>query len=155
MIDAEGERIIRDFPLGIVATVSPDGLPAASPKGTFLVLDENTIAYGDIRSPGTRRNLEANPAVEVVFVDPFRRKGIRVLGRAMILNEDSEAFLGLIPRWFSVWENLAVRISSLVVIGVGRVSPLSTPPYDEGVTEEEMIDLYRHKFAQIYPDPES
>lgn len=155
MIDADAERIIRDFPLGVVATVSPDGLPSASPKGTFLMLDETTIAYGDIRSPGTRRNLEENPTVEVVFIDPFRRKGIRVLGRAVILHEDSEEFMGLIPRWFSVWEDLALRISSLVVIGVGRVLPLSTPPYDNGATEEEMIALYRQKYADIYPEHET
>jgi len=152
MIDAEAERIIRDFPLGIVATVSPDGLPSASPKGTFLMLDDTTIAYGDIRSPGTRRNLEQNSALEVVFIDPFLRKGVRILGRAVILDEDSEEFLGLIPRWFSVWENLALRISSLVVIGVGRVLPLSTPPYDDGATEEEMIALYQQKYAAIYPE---
>ncbi len=154
MINAEAERIIRDFPLGIVATVTPDGLPAASPKGTFLVLDDSTIAYGDIRSPGTRRNIEVNPAVEVVFVDTFRRKGVRLLGRAVILDEDSEGFLGLIPRWFSVWEDLALRISALVVIGVSRVQPLATPPYDDGATEEEMIDLYRQKYAALYPEQE-
>ncbi|MYK30737.1 MAG: pyridoxamine 5'-phosphate oxidase family protein, partial [Boseongicola sp. SB0670_bin_30] len=36
MLDAEAQRIIREFPLGVVATVTPDGEPAASPKGTFL-----------------------------------------------------------------------------------------------------------------------
>lgn len=155
MIDDDAKRIIRNFPLGVVATVTPAGLPAASPKGTFLVLDDNTIAYGDIRSPGTRANLEENANVEVVFVDPFRRKGVRIRGRAMVLDEDTEAFLGLIPRWFSIWETLAVRINALVVIGADRVLPLSTPPYDDGATEDEMIALYRAKYAAIYPEKDA
>ena len=151
MIDAEAERIIRDFPLGVVATITAEGLPAASPKGTFLVLDETTIAYGDIRSPGTRRNLETNPDCEVVFVDPFRRKGVRVRGRAKVLDESSEQFLALSPWWIRTWDDLALRISALVVIGVDRVLPLATPPYDDGASEDDMIALYQEKYAALYP----
>ncbi|MEM7616810.1 MAG: DapH/DapD/GlmU-related protein, partial [Pseudomonadota bacterium] len=36
------------FPLGFVATVTADGRPHLSPKGTFLVLDDSTIAFGEI-----------------------------------------------------------------------------------------------------------
>jgi len=41
--------------------------------GTFVVLDDRTIAFGEIRSPGTIRNLRANPRIEVNFVDVFVR----------------------------------------------------------------------------------
>ena len=154
MINAEAERIIRDFPLGIIATLTPEGFPAASPKGTFLMLDETTIAYGDIRSPGTRRNLMENADCEVVFVDPFLRKGVRLRGRAKVLDEDSAEYLALIPWWVQKWGDLATRITSLVVIGVDRALPLATPPYDDGMTEEEMIALYQAKYAEIYPKAE-
>lgn len=153
MIDDEARRIIRDFSLGIIASVTPDGAPAASPKGTFLVVDDTTIAYGDIRSPGTGTNLAHDSRCEVVFVDPFRRKGVRVRGRARILAHGTERFQELIGRWHETWGALAERISSLVIIEVDRVLPLSTPPYDDGATEEEMIALYRDKYDALYPAP--
>ena len=151
MIDADAKRLIRDFSLGIIATSGPDGAPAASPKGTFLVVDDTSIAFGDIRSPGTGANLARDDRCEVVFVDPFRRKGVRLRGQAKIHARDSEKFRELIGRWHETWGALADRIRSLVVIDVSRVLPLSTPPYDDGVTEEEMIALYREKYAAIYP----
>ena len=151
MIDDAAQKIIREFPLGIIATVGPDGAAAASPKGTFLMVDDTSIAYGDIRSPGTGANLDRDNRCEVVFVDPFRRKGVRVRGQATVHDRDTEAFQGLIGRWHDTWGALADRIRSLVVIDVGRVLPLSTPPYDDGATEEEMIALYREKYAAIYP----
>ncbi|MGI9394598.1 MAG: pyridoxamine 5'-phosphate oxidase family protein [Boseongicola sp.] len=151
MIDDEARRIIRDFSLGIIASVTPDGTPAASPKGTFLVLDDATIAYGDIRSPATRANLVADNRCEVVFVDPFRRKGVRVRGHATIHDKGSEQFQELISRWYDTWGALADRVTALVIIDVNRVRPLATPPYDNGVTEEEMIALYRDKYDAIYP----
>lgn len=151
MIGAEAQRIIREFPLGVVASVTPDGVPAASPKGTFLVLDETTIAYGDIRSPGTRANLAASPRAEVVFVDPFRRKGVRIAGEVEIVAKSDAAFPDLIPCWRKAWGDLAERITALVLIRAIRVLPLATPPYDDGATEAEMIALYKTKYAELYP----
>ena len=54
-----------------MATVTPEGRPAVSPKGTFLVLDDETIAFGHIRSPGTLANLARRPEAEVNFVDQW------------------------------------------------------------------------------------
>jgi len=71
--------------LGFVATTSPDGAPNVSPKSTFFVVDDNTIAFGEIRSPGTIRNLRANPRIEIIFVDPFVRKGYRFAGTAGVV----------------------------------------------------------------------
>jgi uncharacterized protein len=42
------------------------------------VVDDQTIAFGEIRSPGTIRNLRTNSRIEINFVDPFVRKGSRV-----------------------------------------------------------------------------
>ncbi len=151
VINDEAKRIIRDFSLGIIATVTADGSPAASPKGTFLVIDETTIAYGDIRSPGTRANLEADTRCEVVFVDPFRRKGFRLRGNAMAHVKGSDRFQKLIGQRHDTWGALADRVTALVIIDIDRVLPLATPPYDDGVTEDEMIALYRDKYAAIYP----
>jgi hypothetical protein len=40
-----------------------------------------------------------------------------------------------------------------VLIHVDQASPLSTPPYDAGVTEDEMIEIYRGKYARMFPAP--
>ncbi len=151
MITEETRRIIRDFPLGIIATITPDGRPAASPKGTFLVLDDMTLAYGDIRSPGTRNNLRKTAMAEVVFIDHFRRKGVRITGSTEIVEVESGQFLALHPRWVDTWGDLAKRIRALVLIHVDGVKPVTTPPYDDGATEAEMIDLYKKKYAELYP----
>ena len=70
MLIPDMKRIIEEQLLGFVATSAPDGTPNVSPKATFFVVDDHTIAFGDIRSPGTIRNLRTNPRIEVNFVDP-------------------------------------------------------------------------------------
>ena len=152
MITVEARRIIRDFPLGVVASITPDGRPAASPKGTFLVLDDTTIAYGDIRSPGTRRNLQKTPMAEVVFVDTFRRKGVRLSGNTEVIEAESVRFNSLKSEWTAVWGDLANRIRAFVLIHVDRALPITTPPYDDGATEEDMIAMYRAKYAEMFPE---
>ena len=151
MLTAPMKDLIAAFPLGFVATVTPDGAPAVSPKGTFLVLDDDTVAFGDIRSPGTRRNLTANPAIEVNFIDPFKRKAVRVAGTAVLHPKGSEWFNVQHPIWLDVFGRLATRINSLVAIKIHSASEIWTPPYDDGATEAEMIATYKAKFGALYP----
>jgi hypothetical protein len=145
------KMLIATFPLGFVATVTPNGTPAVSPKGTFLVLDDQTLAYSDIRSPGTRRNLKANPAVEVNFVDPFRRVAVRAAGSATVHPKGSDWFAAQHPLWMDGFGDLAKRIGNLVEIKLTAASMIWTPPYDDGATEDAMIAHYKTKFAEIYP----
>ena len=91
------EQVVREQRLGFVATVNADGTPNLSPKGTFAVVDAATIAFAEIRSPGTLCNLAANPAVEVNFVDSFTRRGCRVFGTARIVRRGAAGFDGLLP----------------------------------------------------------
>ena len=148
-LTAPMKDLIATFPLGFVASVTLQGGPAVSPKGTFLILDDHTIAYGDIRSPGTRRNLAANPAVEVNFIDPFRRKAVRVAGTASICPKDGDRYAQMHPRWLDVFGDLAKRISAFVVIDIHSASEIWTPPYDDGVTEDAMIATYKEKYGAL------
>ena len=150
-IPEQAKDLIRDFSLGFVASIDEAGHPAVSPKGTFLVLDDETIAFGEIRSPGTLKNLQKLPQTEVNFIDPFKRKAIRIAGPIRMVERGNEEFSGLIGRWHDVWGDLANRVNTLVIIKADRVKPVSTPPYDDGATEEEMIATYKAKFAEIYP----
>ena len=145
------KSLIATFPLGFVATVRPDGRPAVSPKGTFLILDDQRLAFGDIRSPGTRRNLEHAPTVEVNFIDPFKRQAVRVAGEATLHPKGSDWFNEMHPRWVEGFGELAQRIGTLVEINLTSASEIWTPPYDDGATEEEMIAAYKDRFAKVYP----
>ena len=144
------KALIARFPLGFVATVTPDGWPAVSPKGTFLVLDDDTIGFGEIRSPGTMRNLAQLAQTEVNFIDQWTRKGIRVRGTTRVVTSGVE-FDALIGKWRAVWGDLVERINALVLIRAEHVKPMTTPPYDDGVSEADMIALYKQKFSEIYP----
>jgi len=73
-LNAFAKQIIERFPLGFVATVTEDGMPSLSPKGTFFVLDDETIAFGEIRSPNTMKNLAHQAKAEVNFIDIWLRK---------------------------------------------------------------------------------
>src|SRR5215471_4391910 len=97
MLTPDMKRIIEEQRLGFVATAAPDGTPNVSPKGTFVVLDDRTIAFGEIRSPGTMRNLKANLRIEVNFVDAFVRKRYRIAGIATVVERGEARFEILLP----------------------------------------------------------
>jgi hypothetical protein len=150
-LSASAIQTIEMWRLGFVATVSAGGLPCVSPKGTFVVLDDHTIAFGEIRSPQTLTNLTNNPELEVNFVDQFTRKGVRIRGRAGFIRRGSDEYGALIGQWLDLWGALANRINVIVKIPVDAAKPLTTPPYDDGATEAEMIALYKQKFSEMYP----
>lgn len=151
MLNDFAKGIIERFPLGYVATVTRDGLPSLSPKGTFFVLDDETIAFAEIRSPKTLENLKHQSKVEVNFVDVFLRKGIRVFGNASIIEKGSTEFDRLFPKWETAFPSLAPRINLIVSISTETVKPLVTPPYDDGISEEEMVATYVEKYREMYP----
>ncbi|MBX3505446.1 MAG: pyridoxamine 5'-phosphate oxidase family protein [Parvibaculum sp.] len=72
--------MIEETGIAYVATVNPDGSPNLSPKGTLKVIGESALAFADIASPGTMRNLAQNPAIEINVLDPFLRRGYRFRG---------------------------------------------------------------------------
>ncbi len=86
------KRVIEEQRLGFVATVCDDGTPNLSPKGTMVVLDDDNIMFGEIRSPITVHNIQANPAMEINVVDPIARTGYRFKGRASIIEGGSFEF---------------------------------------------------------------
>ncbi len=150
MISGDARQLIEQFPLGFVATVTSQGLPSVSPKGTFLILDDKTLAFAEIRSPQTMANLQHLRVLEVNFADIWKRKSVRVFGPADIADKGTEAFETLIPLWQAAFPSLVSRINAIVRITAERVRLITTPPYDDGATEEEMIALYRAKFREIY-----
>ena len=94
------KSVVRAQRLGYVATVSAEGLPNVSPKGSVAVWDDDHLVFADVESPHTIRNLETNPHIEVNVVDPTLRKGFRFSGTAEVLRagdqylEDPRALQG-------------------------------------------------------------
>jgi hypothetical protein len=142
------KRTIQEQRLGFVATIGPDGAPSLSPKGTFIVLDDDTLAFGDIRSPGTLRNLAADPRVEVNFIDPFVRKGYRFAGTARVVRRGEGPFEALLDRLRS---SFASRVRSIVTITVTRALPLTSPAYDAGQSESDLRRAWTARFRALQP----
>src|SRR4029077_9831159 len=113
MLTPDMKRIIEEQLLGFVATTAPDGTPNVSPKATFFVVDDQTIAFGDVRSPGTIRNLRTNPRIEITFVDPFVRKGFRFAGTAIVAERGTEAFETLLVHYRGT---LAPRLRAILAV---------------------------------------
>ena len=136
MLTPDMKRVVREQPLGYVATATADGMPNVSPKGTFFVVDDATIAFAEIRSPATVRNLKANPRIEVNFIDPFVRKGYRFAGTAKIIERGEGSFDELLKLSGS---SLAPRVRAIVLISVAKALPLVSPAYDDGTATEDNI----------------
>lgn len=146
MLTDELKAIITAYPLGFVASVNADGTPNLSPKGTFVVLDDEHLGFGHIRSPRTMANLARQPTVEINFLDVLARKAARVSGICEILEKGGPGFDALYPA-FESWGEYAKIMKALVRVRITRASLVLSPAYDLGHTEEELRATYRAKFT--------
>ena len=137
MLTAQMKTLIRSFSAGSVATVTPEGLPRVSPKATFVILDDQTLAFGNIRSPGTLANLRANPAVEVCFTDVLHRRALRVTGRAEIVRK-GDADADLRGAFDAAWADYVPHMSAFVRIDLSAAEIITSPAYDIGLEEAEL-----------------
>lgn len=137
MLTEEMQELIRNHTAGMVATVDGAGRPKVSPKATFVIIDEKTLVYGDIRSPGTAANLRARPDVEVCFIDVLTRRAVRVTGKGALVShaDATEAMQAAISAKWSDYED---RMRGLVRIDVEAAEIILSPAYDRGDTAEEL-----------------
>ena len=126
--------------LGYVATISNDGTPNLSPKGTIAVIDESTMVFADIRSPQTMQNLQENPSIEINVVDPFQRSGYRFKGDGKIINDGLE-FDKILDYYTKA--GVKSKINSVVLVDVKSMSEVKSPSYDLGVTKDELISKWK------------
>jgi len=147
------KRVVREVGLGFHATVSEDGSPNLSPKGTTGVWDDDHLFFADIRSPQTVANIRRGSLVEVNVVDAFVRKGYRFKGPAVIYDRATDGFAAGIERLRE--EGFATpqdRINAIVVIDVQHASPLVSPAYDDGKRDEtEVTRSWQQRYARLHP----
>ena len=137
MLTDEMKKLITDHRAGMVASINDDGMPSVSPKATFVILDERTIAFGNIRSPGTLANIRQRPAVEVCFIDVVLRRAVRVTGAATI-HAKATAADQLAAAFEAEWSAYLPHISAFVTIDVSGAELILSPAYDIGLTEGEL-----------------
>ena len=143
-ISEEIKNFVNPQKLGYVATVSNDGTPNLSPKGTIIVMNESTLVFADIRSPQTIQNLQNNPSVEINVVDPFQRLGYRFKGECKIINEGPE-FDKILDYYINA--GIKSKINSVVIVDVESMSEVTSPSYDLGVTKDELVSKWKKYYS--------
>ena len=147
MLDDAMKRLITTHRAGMVATVNDDGTPAVSPKATFVIVDDATLAFGNIRSPGTLANIRKRPAVEINFIDVLTRKVVRVAGTARIVAK-AAAGEALAQAMQADWAEYLDHMSSYVEIAIARAELILSPAYDLGYTESELRQANLEKLTR-------
>ena len=142
--DNELKKLVNFQKLGYVATVSSDGTPNLSPKGTIAILDDSRLVFANIRSPKTIENLTNNPSIEINVIDPFSRMGYRFKGLANILSngEDFENIL-----YYFKQKGIKSTISHIVVIDVTSFSEITSPSYDLGLKKDDLIKKWKQYYG--------
>ena len=141
--NAEIKNLVNFQKLGYVATVSPDGTPNLSPKGTIAILDDSRLVFANIRSPKTIENLTKNPSIEINVIDPFSRLGYRFKGLAKILS-DGEDFENILD--YFKQKGIKSSISHIVVVDVTSFSEITSPSYDLGLTKDDLVKKWKQYY---------
>lgn len=151
VIDEDMRAIVEGQRLCYAATVTAEGRPSLSPKGTIRVWDDRHLFFLDIASPRTRANLERDPWIEIVVVDPLSRRGYRFLGRAT-LHRDGDIYEAATNR-IAEDEGTSYPAECVVLIEVERALPVTSPGYAHVDGEREMRTLWkarRHELEQAF-----
>ena len=136
MIDEDMREVIQCQRLCFAATVTPDGLPNLSPKGTIRVWDESHLFFLDIASPRTVANLHRNPWIELNVVDPLSRRGYRFLGTATVHTADS-VFRKALNLVFAD-QSPQYPVNAAVLVRVTSARALESPAYAHANDELEL-----------------
>ena len=146
VITSEIQNFLDLQKLGYVATVSSDGKPNISPKGTIIAWSSTVIAFADIRSPDTMLNLQKNPFVEINVIDPLSRKGYLFSGTAKII-KDTPLYDDILIHYRN--NGIQSPINSIVIVDVSSVSIVTSPLYDLGKTEDEIKLKWKKYFSDL------
>ena len=146
VITSEIKNFLDVQKLGYVATVSSDGKPNISPKGTIIAWSSTVLAFADIRSPDTMMNLQNNPFIEINVIDPLSRKGYLFSGTAKII-KDTPLYDDIITHYRN--NGIQSAINSIVIVDVSSVSIVTSPLYDLGKTEDEIKLKWKKYFSNL------
>jgi len=141
--DDEVRNFVNFQKLGYVATVSPDGSPNLSPKGTITILDDSRLVFANISSPRTVENLIKNPSIEINVIDPFSRMGYRFKGIANILS-DGDDFKKILDYFEK--KGIKSKIYDIIVVDVQSFSDVKSPSYDLGLKKDDLVKKWKQYY---------
>ena len=146
VISSEIKSFLNSQKLGYVATVSSDGKPNISPKGTIISWTSDILAFANIRSPDTMSNLKINSAMEINVIDPLSRKGYLFIGTGKIIKNSP-----LFDEIVTYYRNSGIQspINSVVLVTVSSVSEVTSPLYDLGKSESEIKLRWKKYFNDL------
>jgi len=118
------ERFDKEYNgvVGVLATLTVDGNPNASPKH-FRIRDEKHIEFTDVFSQTLGEVLKKTPRVSIVFFDPQTVIGFRLRGKASL-----ETFGPLFNHAASQLENMGFKPKALVNIEIDEIQSLNFGP---------------------------
>jgi hypothetical protein len=148
LITPDMRAVIEVAQLCFAATVTRDGRPNVSPKGTIRVWDDEHLFFLDIASPKTRTNLEHSPALELNVVDQLSRRGYRFAGSATLHRVGTEVYDEAVRRVYGD-VTPASRPASVVLLAVERAAPVLSPAYWRGLDEHEIRAQWRERRAAL------
>jgi predicted pyridoxine 5'-phosphate oxidase superfamily flavin-nucleotide-binding protein len=148
MLTPDMRAVIQAAHLCFAATVTPDGRPNVSPKGTIRVWDDTHLFFLDLASPGTRANLAHAPWLELNVVDQLSRRGYRFAGRATLHRAGSTVYDEGVGRIYG--ETVpSSRPSAVVMLAVEQAAPVLSPAYWRGLDEHEIRAQWRARRAAL------
>ena len=148
MLTTDMRAVIEAAHLCFAATVTPDGMPNVSPKGTIGVWDDVRLFFLDIASPGTRANLAHHPWMEVNVVDQLSRRGYRFAGRATLYDAQSAEYAEAVRRVYRDGPPASGPVG-VVLLTVERAAPLLSPAYWRGNDETVIRAQWRERRAAL------
>jgi uncharacterized protein len=152
ILTAEMKAAVDDIRLCFVATASSDGMPNVSPKGSLTVWDDDHLAFANIASPRTMKNIRENPKLEINTIDQIARRGFRFKGTGEIF-ESGDVFDHVAN---DIWkrEGRDVPIHAVVKVRVLEAYEVLSPAYwlRKGITVDEVRQVWASRFGyQILP----
>jgi hypothetical protein len=154
MLTPDMRAVIEAARLCFVATVTPDGRPNLSPKGTIRAWDDTHLFFLDIASPGTRANLEHSPWIEVNVVDQLSRRGYRFFGKATLHFPPDDIYEEALQRIYADGPRVYPSTAA-VLLELERVLPLFSPAYYAGDSEANLRATWKDRRAELDRDFEA
>ena len=109
----------------LVATASKEGWPNVGPKGSVTIVDDSTLAFGELVGQQTYVNLKENPKVAIVVVDYKQRAGYRFAGTAQLETSGPlyDKFAGLFEKMKLPRPVAAVKVNIEAIYDVSVKNP--------------------------------
>jgi len=98
MLTEEAKRIISVAGPALIATSSRNGKSHVQLRGSFRIIDDETLVFFDIDAPRAINNVRENPQLSALVFDPEHARSCRIWGKTTILNPGDEVFESMAAR---------------------------------------------------------